>query len=54
VLPPSSRYYSVAMMEHGVLLKLRCLTAKLHGVTTDKRVMFVVNVVKTSVALTSK
>ena len=54
MLPPSSRYSSVAMMEHGVLLRLRCLTAKLHGVTADKRVMFIVNVVRTSVATTSK
>ena len=54
MLPPSSRYSSVAMMEHGVLLRLRCLTAKLHGVTADKSVMFIVNVVRTSVATTSK
>jgi hypothetical protein len=53
VLPPSSRYSSVAMMEYGVLLRLRCLTAKLHGVTADKSVMFIVNVVRASIATTS-
>ena len=54
MLPPSSRYSSVAMMEHSVLLRLQCLTAKLHGVTADKRVMFIVSVVRTSVVTASK
>ena len=44
MLLSSSRCSSVAMIERDVLLKLRYLTAKLHGVTADQRVMFVVTV----------